>query len=127
MQPQRAAATDAAIPFRSAEQAWIWAARLLLARSDGRAPHPREGGQRPCTPDDLVVLLHRLHRAGRLTLEQAAVLRRYGDMGRAPQAVLLGEGADWHRWRAAIRAMEPSLIARGIVRPASTTTNRRRA
>lgn len=117
---------DAPVMFRTGDQAWIWCAQLLAARRDGRHPREGEGGNRPCTPDDILVLLNRLHIAGRLTLEQAAVLRRYGDMGRQPAVNMIGEEADWHAWRAAMRALAPVLVSRGIVLPPRAAWERRR-
>lgn len=117
---------DEPVKFRSAEQAWIWCAQLLAARRDGRAPRDGEGGNRPCTPDDILMIIQRLHSAGRINLEQAAVLRRYGEKGRAPAVNLLGEETDWHQWRAVMRALLPQLVARGIVLPPRPWLERRR-
>lgn len=103
--------------FRSASQAWIWAALLLAARRDGRAPREREGGDRPCTPDDVLRAVAQAHAAGRLSLEQAAVMRRWGERGEEPSPAMLGEAEDWKAWRAAMAAIEPALVARGIVSP----------
>ncbi|WP_051212649.1 hypothetical protein [Rubritepida flocculans] len=106
--------------FRSAEAAWLWCAAQLIARRDGRPPRADlgEGGvERPCTPDDILNQLDRLHRAGRLTLDQARVLRRYGDAQRSPSPAMLGEEKDWRAWRAAMAALGEALVARGIVAP----------
>lgn len=112
-------ARQAAEPFKSPAHAWFWCARLLQARRDGRAPRAdmREGGPRPCTPDDILVWVQRLHNRGHITLEHARVMREYGDKGRPPGAAIAGEHTDFVLWRQAMRALGVVLAAKGIVLP----------
>ena len=117
--------------FRSAEAAWLWCAAQLIARRDGRAPRADlgEGGaRRPCTPDDILLIIQRLHLQGRITLDQAKVLRAYGDQQRSPSPAYIGEDKDWREWRTAMCALQEALVARGIVaarRPRDRVAGRR--
>jgi hypothetical protein len=117
--------------FRSADAAWLWCAAQLLARRDGRPPRAdlSEGGaRRPCTPDDILMVMDRLHRQGRITMDQARVLRAYGDLQRSPSPAMIGEDEDWRKWRGAMCALREALVARGIVaaqRPRNRVAGRR--
>jgi hypothetical protein len=110
---------QAPAPFKTPAHAWLWCARLLQARRDGRAPRAdlREGGPRLCTPDDILVWIQRLHDRGHITLEHARVMRDYGEKGRAPHPGWAGEQSDFVLWRQAMRALGVVLAAKGIVEP----------
>lgn len=99
-------------PFRTAEGAWRWAFRALLARQDGAgAPTGIGRSNRPCEPDDVVKVLDSLYRERRITLDHARALRVYAERDEPPHP-RSGDGRLWHE---ALAAMEPKLRAKGIV------------
>jgi hypothetical protein len=97
-------------PFRTAEDAWLWTMARLVARQEGSKPP--EGPPRPCTSDDVVLVLDRLMKAGALHRFHAIVLKTWGEVGEAPLRTS-GEG---HQWREAMAALDAPLRAKGIVR-----------
>jgi Flp pilus assembly protein CpaB len=101
-------------PFADAGAAWFWALSALKARHDG----VRGGGfriVRPCDPDDVVVAVERLHRAGRLDAAHLRVLQAWGARGVAPDAMLRGDRQDSLLWREALAALRQPLRAKGII------------
>jgi hypothetical protein len=99
-------------PFRSAENAWRWAFGILQSRQDGAgAPTGIGQGARPCEPDDIVTVIDRVFRAGRINLSHARVLRVYAERNTTPDP----QSGDGRLWTHALRAIEPSLRAKGIV------------
>ena len=97
------------VPFRSAEDAWFWTMARLIARRD-RA-QPLDGPPRPCTPDDVVLVLDRLIKAGTLHRHHAIVLATWGELGMQPG----GTGQEQHEWTQAIIALDAPLRIKGIV------------
>jgi hypothetical protein len=102
-------------PFESAEAAWLWTMSSLIGRRDGTGSG-HSAISRPCTPDDVVVALERLYRTGRVRPIHATVLRRWGEQGYAPSHADLRDAPDRQIWDQALVALEPELMARGIVR-----------
>jgi len=96
------------LPFRSAEQAWFWTMGALLRRQDGGSVGG--DGRKICTPDDIVTVLDQLYREKRISLEQAHVLRHYGEK-HAPPAPRTEHHA---LWRDAMVKMQAALERRGI-------------
>lgn len=101
-------------PFDTAEAAWLWTLSALIARRDGTRS-PRSTQSRPCTPDDVVKCLQALYLRRRIGLAHARVLRRWGELGIAPSRVDLRDLAARRLWDQALTALEPDLMARGIV------------
>ncbi len=109
-------ATDA-LPFRTAEEAWLWTVAALVARRDGAGIAWRpEGPQRPCEPDDIVRSLDRLYRERSIELLHARTLRIWGERQSAPRAGRPGQLSDWRLWHQALSQLEWVLRASGIVR-----------
>ena len=98
------------LPFRTAEDAWLWTMARLVARRD-RAKPP-EGPPRPCTPDDVVLVLDRLYRQRAISLEHAQALRSWGERGHPPGENVPRARA---RWDEAMAALDTPLRAKGIV------------
>ncbi len=107
---------DLALPFRSAEEAWLWTMEALLARRDGAGAAWRpDGPPRPCDPDDIV-------RAWISCIASAASSCctpgscGFGANGSAPRAATGLQHSDWRLWHQALGQLEWALRARGIVR-----------
>ena len=101
-------------PFATAAEAWFWTCRALEARREGTGGG--FGVPRPCTPDDVPRWLDQLYRAKKITLEQARVLRRFGDADQAPDPGCAGEARAAKLWAEAMRALAPLLRRAGVVR-----------
>ncbi len=104
------------VPFLSAEEAWIWGMQGLLARQDGARPvagmalYPR-----PCEPDDLVLVLQRLHRRGRVSSGHIRVMIDFGRQLTPPDERCREEELAARLWEEALDQMLKPLKAKGIV------------
>lgn len=106
-----------ALPFRTAEEAWLWTMAALMARRDGAGVHWRpDGPLRPCDPDDIVRCLDILYRQRSIELVHARILRIWGERQAAPRGDRLQQSSDWRLWYQALGQLEWALRARGIVR-----------
>ena len=104
------------LPFRTAEEAWLWTVAALVARRDGAGVAWRpEGPPRPCEPDDVVRCLDRLYRERSIELLHGRTLRTWGERQCSPRAGRPGQLADWRLWHQALSRLEWALRARGIV------------
>ena len=106
---------DTPQPFRSAEDAWLWAMAALKAE---REHLPFDGGvKRPCEPNDVVQCLNSLYRRRRISREHARILRIWGERGEAPPEHRRRRcySAEHHLWTQAMAVLERPLRARGIV------------
>lgn len=105
------------LPFRSAEEAWLWTMSILVARRDGVDVAWRpDGPARPCDPDDVVRCLDRLYRDTSISLLHARILRLWGERQVAPRSDRPAQRADWRLWHQALGRMEWVLRASGVVR-----------
>ncbi len=108
----------AAVPFRNAEDAWLWFARCQQLRRDGvRFRSSGSRRERPCDPDDIYCAAAGLHRAGRLSRLHLRVLAVYGLHERAPDPRCRDETAAARLWHEALDRLEPVLLAKRIVEP----------
>ncbi len=106
----------AILPFRSAEEAWLWTVAALVARRDGAGAAWRpDGPARPCDPEDIVRCLDRLYRARGIELLHARILRIWGERQCAPRPDRPGQLSDARLWRQALGQLGWALRARGIV------------
>lgn len=102
------------VPFASATEAWFWTMGALRARRDGSG----RGGvrvRRPCDPDDVVLCLDRLYRAGKIDLRHARILRIWGERQLAPDARHAAERTEFAIWHEALSRLERLLQVKGIV------------
>jgi len=101
-------------PFASATEAWFWTMGALRARRDGSG----QGGtrvRRPCDPDDVVLCLDRLYRAGKIDLRHARILRIWGERQLVPDEQHPVERTEFAIWREALSRLERLLQIKGIV------------
>jgi hypothetical protein len=104
------------VPFRDAEEAWMWTMAALVARRDGARYTANQGSvQRPCEPDDVVKCLDTLYRQRRIDLGHARILRIWGERRMAPNPSSPREKSDWRLWREAMDCLEWPLRVKGIV------------
>lgn len=103
-------------PFTSAEDAWIWGVRCLIARRDGARPVAGEGSEaRPCEPEDIVKSVERLHQLGRLTKHHLQVLVDYGAEAALPNGDDRHESRAARLWDEAIDLLTTPFKQKGIV------------
>lgn len=103
-------------PFSSTEDAWFWTFNALMARAQGSL-HTQHSLRvpRPCEPDDIIIILDRLFRQGRITAAHARVLKRWGERGSPPRAG--GASPEECRlWLEALGTLGSALEARHLVR-----------
>ena len=100
-----------AVPFTSAEDAWLWTIGRLIARREGRCLPPNGMVE----PDDVVKVLDRLYRQRRVDLQHTHTLRVWGERGYSPDARIPAERGDARLWAEAMERMEWPLIVNGIV------------
>jgi len=104
------------VPFRDAEDAWMWTMAALVARREGvRNTGASVSIQRPCDPDDVVKCLDNLYRQRRIDLAHARILRIWGERQAAPNPAYVTERSDWRLWREALERLEWPLRVKGIV------------
>jgi hypothetical protein len=111
---RKPARTAPVLPFRDAEEAWLWTMAALLARHAG-ASRPGGGVPRPCEPDDVILCLDALYRRKRIDLAHARVLRQWGERGVAPDGRLPAERREARLWGEAMLLLEWPLRVRGII------------
>lgn len=105
------------VPFASPEEAWFWFIDANQARLDGaRYTAARGNVRRPCEPVDILRILDRLYRTRRLMIDHMRVLRYYGVRQMAPEAWRKTEARSATLWREAMRALEPVLVSKKIMR-----------
>ncbi|MGY0835240.1 hypothetical protein [Azospirillum argentinense] len=113
MNRQRAAV----VPFASAEEAWLWACRMIAGSVFGvpvhRAPEPI---QRPCQPCDVVQAVDHLYRRHQLMRDHLAVLDHYGRRQSAPDPERYREARARLLWDDAFVLIGPVLAGKGIAR-----------
>jgi hypothetical protein len=105
-----------AVPFDSAEEAWLWYCQCQIARCEGvRFTAGRGAVARPCDPDDVYRAVDRLYRRRILGKIHLDVLGRFG-LRLAPPGAGSGDSrADCLVWAQALDRLAVPLRAKGIV------------
>jgi hypothetical protein len=109
------AAAGHAVPFRTAAEAWFWTMGALRARRESSGLGTG-GVRRPCDPDDVVMCLDRLYRAGRIDLRHARILRIWGERQLAPDGHHHAERDEARVWNEALTRLEWPLRVKGIIK-----------
>ncbi|TWA69717.1 hypothetical protein FBZ84_103434 [Azospirillum baldaniorum] len=113
----------AAVPFPSAEEAWLWTCRMVAGNVYGvpvqRVPEPIP---RPCQPLDVAHVVDQLYRRAQLTRDHLAVLGHYGRRRSAPDPTRDREVRARLLWDEAFGLIAPVLTAKGFTlqEPAET-------
>ena len=93
--------------FQSAEQLWFWFLYSKSVRNNfSRTKHTST--KRPCEILDVETMITKLYLAGKLTDEQLAVMKKFGDKRRAPHQHIWNENRAAAQWR---NAMEIIAVA----------------
>ena len=91
--------------FHNAEQLWFW---FLYSKSvqNGYVRNPSPQTRRPCELLDVETLITKLYLCGKLTDEQLAVMKKFGDKRRAPHQYIWSENRAAALWREAMNTIE---------------------
>lgn len=100
--------------FQNAEQLWFW---FLYSRSVARGfvRANRTSSRRACELLDVETLITRLYLSGRLTDEQLAVIKEFGDRRRAPHQHIWAENRAAALWRDAMATIGDAAKKRGWI------------
>lgn len=110
--------TDSAKKFRDAEQLWFW---FLTCRKRDRfktAVHFEKTiikNPYPCEAIDVETLITRLYLSGKLSEQQLAVLKEFGDMRRTPNQHVWKENSAPALWFDAMKKITATAAAKGWV------------
>ena len=100
--------------FQNAEQLWFW---FLYSKSvQNNFSRPRVNTtKRPCELVDVEVLITKLYLAGKLTDEQLAVMKEFGDKRRAPHQHIWKENRAADKWRTAMNELGRAAAEHGWI------------
>ncbi|MDR1360848.1 MAG: hypothetical protein LBJ18_00870 [Rickettsiales bacterium] len=100
--------------FVNAEQMWFW---FLSARKirNGFGRRDDGPGTRVCQLVDVETLITKLYLAGRLTDEQLAVMKEFGEKRRAPMPLVYAENKKSALWRSAMGTIGAAANAKGWI------------
>jgi hypothetical protein len=103
-----------AAKFQNAEQLWFW---FLYSKQAGNGLKTAGFSpmRRACELLDVETLITRLYLAGRLTGEQLAVMKEFGDKRRSPHQHIWSENRKAAAWRNAMQTLETAAQAKGWI------------
>lgn len=103
-------------PFSTVEEAWFWCVQCRSAQEQGARVAAGLGRQpRPCEPLDILTVVERLYRRGRLVSAHLQVLTEYGRQLMRPDPDRPRERKAAKLWDEAVQALAPQLQDKGIV------------
>lgn len=100
--------------FQNAEQLWFWFVYSRSVRT-GFVRGASHATRRPCELLDVETLVTKLYLAGRLTDDQLAVMKKFGDRRRAPHQYIWSENRDADLWRRAMDTIDAAARACGWI------------
>ena len=97
--------------FQNAEQLWFW---FLYSKSvqNGFRYH-KSSIKRPCEILDVESLITKLYLCGKLSEEQLAVMKKFGDKKRAPHQYIYSENKSAATWNSAMKTLDVAARERG--------------
>jgi len=105
-----------AVPFDTAEEAWLWYSSCQIARNEGVRVRADLGQvRRPCDPDDVYRAVIALYRRRRLADRHLAVLGRFGIRLAAPDPWAGDAPGEAALWAEALDRLATILKGKGIV------------
>ena len=105
---------DNAEKFHNAEQMWFWFVYSKSVQS-GLVQNHRAGARRVWELLAVETLITKLYLAGRLTDEQLAVMKKFGDKRRAPHQYIWSENHDAYVWNCAMDVIENAARKNGWI------------
>lgn len=101
--------------FQNAEQIWFWFVYSRAVHSDIVRQKKLGTSRRICELVDVETLITKLYLCGKLTNEQLAVMKKYGDRRRAPHQYVWRENHDAAVWAAAMRVLDMAAHDKGWI------------
>jgi hypothetical protein len=98
--------------FRDAEHLWFW---FISSRRLQNGMRRGGGDARPCELIDMETLVTQMYLSGRLDAGQLGVLKKYGDLRRAPNQHVWAENKDARIWIGAMGAIADAARRKGWV------------
>ena len=98
--------------FQNAEQLWFWFLYSRAMRNDFSKMRSVPT-KRPCEILDVETLITKLYLSGKLTDEQLAVMKKFGDKRRAPHQYIWAENRDAAQWVSAMNVLGDAAKKRG--------------
>ena len=97
--------------FQNAEQLWFW---FLYSKSiqNGFRYHKKKK-KRPCEILDVESLITKLYLCGKLSEEQLAIMKKFGDKKRAPHQYIYSENRAAALWKSAMDTISESALKKG--------------
>lgn len=100
--------------FQNAEQLWFWFVYSRAVRS-GIIKTGARATRRVCELVDVESLVTKLYLCGKITDEQLAVMKQFGDRRRAPHQHIWAENRAADQWRRAMATIEAAATKRGWI------------
>ena len=99
--------------FQNAEQLWFW---FLYSKSiQNGFGRNHNGIRRPCEILDVETLITKLYLCGKLTNEQLAVMKKFGDKKRAPHQYIYSENRAAALWDSAMDVIDKAAHKNGWI------------
>lgn len=103
-------------PFNDAQEAFFYMVNCQRARSDG-ARYVKGAGlyNRPCHPDDILIVIDRLYRQRKISMDHVLILRHYGVRQMPPDERRPKEARAAKLWEEAMDKLTDALREKGII------------
>lgn len=101
--------------FQNAEQLWFWFLYSKSVRGEFCRVTPANQSRRVCELLDVETLITKLYLSGRLSTQQLAVMKQFGDRRRAPHQHIWTENKAAALWRDAMATLQTAAKERGWI------------
>ncbi len=111
--------------FDSPDEAWFWFMKYEKLKDYFTAYKPVSiwAVPRPCTVNDIYIIVKRLYKEKIITTRELKVMIKYGDLGYSPDCYNKKQQPDWGFWETAMDKLYSVLYKKGIVMPKKYTYN----
>ena len=100
--------------FQSAEQMWFWFLYSKSLRNNFTRMNVKQT-RRPCEVLDVETMITKLYLSGKLSDEQLAVMKQFGDKRRAPHQHIWNENRAAEKWVTAMEVLSMAAKQRGWI------------